>query len=370
MLNRFLKCKTLFDLYNVFCKEDVIDFEKLNSEEVERVVFVFSANKPENIEMPELPLTPAGYTLIWNVTADVVEAFIKSSIDKDTKENTEEKEMTNENATTKTNINMEGETMTDFRKDLEQVAQDVAAAKDNVKTVGDDQNVQEFVDEADNSVNVINGGFGKLIGMLDKFTGLSDLKAEILDAYHAGERGDSKHDLLKIAEKIRVKIDSKLISIDKTISKGEKLGLDTTELKKVKDVLVELKGSNIFKKIVTGLAYVAKKVYIVLHGVFEKQCERKDIFGSICRGIGEFVKALKDGLKIVWDTAKFAVSFILAGIMIVAGPIVKAIASLVKNFKGWVEKKCKKITEVINVPKEEDTEDEAEDEFEDEDINE
>lgn len=95
MLNRFEKAKTLSDLYNVFATEDgVQEYANLSNEELERVAIVFEANIPERTDMPDVPLTKAGYTYIWNVVVEEVET---ATIDNE-EENMEEKEMKNREA--------------------------------------------------------------------------------------------------------------------------------------------------------------------------------------------------------------------------------------------------------------------------------
>lgn len=74
--NRFENCKTLGDLYNIFATEDVFEYNKLTDEELDRVALVFEANKPDKVDMPDTPLTVAGYTFVWNVTVDTVDSSI------------------------------------------------------------------------------------------------------------------------------------------------------------------------------------------------------------------------------------------------------------------------------------------------------
>ena len=74
MLNRFEKVKTLSDLYNVFATEEgVQEYVNLSDEELERIAIVFEANIPEKVDMPDVPLTKAGYNYIWNVVVEEVE---------------------------------------------------------------------------------------------------------------------------------------------------------------------------------------------------------------------------------------------------------------------------------------------------------
>ena len=103
MLNRFEKTKTLSDLYNVFATEEgVQEYINLSDEELERVAIVFEANLPERVDMPDVPLSKAGYNYIWNVVVEEVETINNDNEEK----NSEENEMgnTNNNATTAQDI--------------------------------------------------------------------------------------------------------------------------------------------------------------------------------------------------------------------------------------------------------------------------
>jgi vacuolar-type H+-ATPase subunit H len=99
MLNRFENCKSLFDLYNVFATEEgVQEYINLSDEELERVAIVFEANLPDKVDMPDVPLTKAGYNYIWNVVVEEVETNNNDN------ENSEEEEM-NKNQKTQEAIN-------------------------------------------------------------------------------------------------------------------------------------------------------------------------------------------------------------------------------------------------------------------------
>ena len=92
MLNRFEKSKSLSDLYDIFATEEGIQlFSNLSDEELERVAVVFEANIPNKVDMPDVPLTEAGYAYIWNVVVEEIETNndnIKENLEDETmKEN-------------------------------------------------------------------------------------------------------------------------------------------------------------------------------------------------------------------------------------------------------------------------------------------
>ncbi len=140
MENRFRNVKTLEALYEVFATEEgVQEYANLSEEELERVAIVFEAKLPKGADMPDTPLTAAGYTYIWNVTIEEVET---API---TDENEMEKDImrTNTNNTNETinnNTNMEDGTM-------KNINEEVAATTDEEEvTMG--EKAKEFAENA------------------------------------------------------------------------------------------------------------------------------------------------------------------------------------------------------------------------------
>lgn len=117
MSNRFNNVKTLEALYNVFATEEgVQDYNNLSEEELERVAIVFEAKLPKGADMPDTPLTSAGYTYIWNVVIEEIETM-------PTVEEDEMEEITMMNETIKTNetinnTNMEDKTMKNINEEV------------------------------------------------------------------------------------------------------------------------------------------------------------------------------------------------------------------------------------------------------------
>lgn len=324
--NRFLGVKTLGDLYMVFSNEDVSDYSSLTEAELDRIANVFEANIPDKVDMPDRPLTEAGYTLIWNVTVDTVESFIA----KETKALEEETEVTY------SNVNMEEKVMGTVKENTKAAADKMmekfTQAKENIK-VQAGETVGEYFERVDDSFNVVKAAFGNVLNVVDGNLGFSAFKESILEIIEAGQNGNSKHDLFEMAKKCREKT-------DKYIAKLIRLG-NVDGAQKLKDLMENLKGESIFTKLFSTLYWMGKKVVRKLRKWF-KVDEEKSVIGAFCRSLAGFAGVLREGIKLIWNTAKFAVSFIAAGVITIADIIVKAIMTLVNKIKDWANKKTQK----------------------------
>ena len=183
MENRFIKCKSFEDLYDVFCTEDVESFYNLTKEELERVHVVFEANLPCGAVLPIYPLNEKGYTYIWNVVIEEVETAPIPD-----EEVASEEELNNIN-----NI-VEEEKMKSI---LEQTAEETAATPEAkaTKTVAEalkgmeqaaakakvelGKDKEAFTENCDKAIDGIKNAMGPVLQGLDDIVGCSALKEKI-----------------------------------------------------------------------------------------------------------------------------------------------------------------------------------------------
>ena len=208
-------------------------------------------------------------------------------------------------------------------------------AKETVK-VNAGETAEEYIERVDDSLNVVKGAFGSVLDIIDAGLGFSALKASILEVIEAGKSGTSKHDLFRMSKKCRE-------LTDKYIQKVTLLG-NPDKAKKLKDLLTGLKGESIFTKLFSTLYWIAKKVTRKLRQWFQVD-EEKSVIGAICRSLSGFAGVLRAGVVLVWNTAKFAVSFLIAGVVAIADFIISAIKGLVEKLKGWITKKSEPLDE-------------------------
>lgn len=256
-----------------------------------------------------------------------------------------------------TNTNKEEKVMRTVKENMgaavEEMVGKFAEAKENIK-VNAGETKDEYFDRVDDSLNVVKGAFGDVLGKVDSLLGFTVLKDKVLAVIEAGcNENTSKKDLFKMARKCRE-------IIEEDIEEIELIG-NPDDAETLKELLGSVKGESIFKMFFSTMVWIGKKVARKLRAWFHVDDE-KSVIGSICRSISGFVGILRAGAKIVWNTAKFAVSFLVAGVIKVADFIYRAIKTLIVKIKEFAVEKYEQLTN-------KDIEDDFEDDyFDDEEL--
>ena len=208
-------------------------------------------------------------------------------------------------------------------------------AKENIK-VNAGETKEEYFNKVDDSLNIVKGSFGDVLGKIDSLLGFTELKDDILEIIESGcNENTSKKDLFKMARKCRE-------IIEDTIEDIEMFG-DPDKAATLKELINNAKGESIFKMFFSTMIWIGKKVARKLRTWFHVDDE-KSVIGSICRSIGGFVSILRAGAKIVWNATKFAVSFVVAGVIKVADFIYRTIKTLVVKIKAFAVEKYEQLT--------------------------
>lgn len=239
---------------------------------------------------------------------------------------------------------------------VEEMMGKFAEAKENIK-VNAGETKEEYFDKVDDSLNVMKGALGNVLGTLDGVLGYTVLKNSIIDMMEAGSDGKtSGKSLFKMARRCRELIEEEIENLE--------FWGDEESLKKavqLKALTEGARGKSIFEAFVSGCIWIAKKVTRKLRAWFHVDDE-KSVMGNICRSIAGFAGILRAGIKLVWNTAKFAVSFVVAGVIKVADFIYRAIKTLVVKIKEFAVEKYEQLTN-------KDIEDDFEDDyFDDEEL--
>lgn len=239
---------------------------------------------------------------------------------------------------------------------VEEMIGKFAEAKENIK-VNAGETKEEYFDKVDDSLNVMKGALGNVLGTLDGVLGYTVLKNSIIDMMEAGSDGKtSGKSLFKMARRCRELIEEEIENLE--------FWGDEESLKKavqLKALTEGARGKSIFEAFVSGCIWIAKKVTRKLRAWFHVDDE-KSVMGNICRSIAGFAGILRAGIKLVWNTAKFAVSFVVAGVIKVADFIYRAIKTLVVKIKEFAIEKYEQLTN-------KDIEDDFEDDyFDDEEL--
>lgn len=221
---------------------------------------------------------------------------------------------------------------------VEEMMGKFAEAKENIK-VNAGETKEEYFDKVDDSLNVMKGALGNVLGTLDGVLGYTVLKNSIIDMMEAGSDGKtSGKSLFKMARRCRELIEEEIENLE--------FWGDEESLKKavqLKALTEGARGKSIFEAFVSGCIWIAKKVTRKLRAWFHVDDE-KSVMGNICRSIAGFAGILRAGIKLVWNTTKFAVSFVVAGVIKVADFIYRAIKTLVVKIKEFAVEKYEQLT--------------------------
>lgn len=319
MNNLFINAKTIGDLYEVFTSNLDLSFETATDAELERLAIVFESNV-QPVDMVDVPLDENGFNYVRDFIISKVETFINEEI--------QEEEAMNKN-TVKSNVDLA----------VEEMMGKFAQAKENIK-VNADETKEEYIEKVDASLNIMKGALATTLNVLDDVLGYSVLKSSIIDIMEAGTDGkSSKKDLFKMARKCRELIDQEIKNLE--------FWADEESLKKavqLKSLVEDERGKSVFESFATGCIYIAKKVTRKLRQWF-KVDEEKSILGAICRSIAGFANVLRAGVQIIWSAGKFAVSFVVAGVVKFVDWIVSAIKTTVAKIKEWSSKKNETLSE-------------------------
>ena len=233
---------------------------------------------------------------------------------------------------------------------VEEMMGKFAEAKENIK-VNAGETKEEYFDKVDDSLNVMKGALGNVLGTLDGVLGYTVLKNSIIDIMEAGSDGKtSGKSLFKMARRCRELIEEEIENLE--------FWGDEESLKKavqLKALTEGVRGKSIFEAFVSGCIWIAKKVTRKLRAWFHVDDE-KSVMGGICRSIAGFAGILRAGIKLVWNTTKFAVSFVVAGVIKVADFVFRTIRTIVSNIKEFAIDKYNKFTN-------KDIEDDLEDDY-------
>ena len=361
MENRFIKCKSFEDLYDVFCTEDVESFYNLTKEELERVHVVFEANLPCGAVLPIYPLNEKGYTYIWNVVIEEVETAPipdEEVVSEESLENMEEdmmKELLEKTAeeTAATPETKATATIAEAIKSMEQ------ATKQARVELGKDKEV--FTENCDKAIDSIKNAMGPVLQGLDDIVGCSALKEKICRIIYKNKDINSKNGFFQMAEECRKAVEEQ-VKLFERIDPNDKLGkiaalktyiqaVDTDgNTVYVKDdagkKIIDTKQS-IWSAFAKALVWVCKKVTRKLKRWFGVN-EESNVFGavgaSIAQAFATVGNVIKNAAKIAGNAFLYIASYAVAGVIKLADMVVTAIKFVATKIKGWYKAAKEKFT--------------------------
>lgn len=316
------KERVVVDLSNLMTKENISVFEKVPYEIASKSKEFIAALETAYADCTDIELDIDNAEKYTEVIVTLIN-LIEEDEDMPTNNSKEEKKMAGVKNSMKVAV--------------EEMMGKIVEAKDNIK-VNAGETKEEYIERVDDSLNVMKGALGGVLNTLDGALGFTVLKDNILDIIESGTVGkSSKKDLFKMAKRCRELIELEIENLE--IWGDEEQFAKATTLK----ALVEgERGKSIFEAFVTGCIWIGKKVARKLR----KWChidDEKSIIGAICSSIAGFVGVVREGVKLVWNTVKFAVSFVVAGVIKAIDSIYRAISTFVKGVKTWISKQYEKL---------------------------
>ena len=342
MANRFTNCKNFRDLYNVFC-ENPVNYDALLQDELDRIAIVFEANIPANIDMPDVPLTEAGYKYIWDVVVDTIDANDKEEcVMNNTNVNQSKLDQATEDILRKM---MEDDSMSKDIKvkvTVNNAINNIKNAKSSAKVhLGDDK--EAFVNRCDDAINDIKNNINPILTIIDDALGLSVLKERICSImYDTLDGTKSKNGFFKMAEECRKATENMIKSIA-IADPDDKLG----KVAALRYIIGEDAEGNkiigtqsIWEAFAKSIVWICKKIHRKLTKWFSVN-EEENIFGAVGASIaGVFATVgniAKNIAKVVGTLITFVGSYIVAGVIKITQIVVTAFKWVVSKIKGWIE---------------------------------
>lgn len=191
---------------------------------------------------------------------------------------------------------------------------------------------EQYVQQVDESANVVKGAMVVTLDKMSAVLGYNALKESILGIIEAGTC-NGKTDLFAMAEECRKRID---LEVETLLAWGSEE--DFRKAAQLKALSKDQRGKSIFEALVSMLIWIAKWVAKTLRKWFQVDNE-KSIIGALCRALSGFAAVVREGVKLVWHTAKFGVSFVIAGAIKLGVWIINTFKTFCEGIKGWFNKK-------------------------------
>lgn len=304
-------------------------------------------------------MTEATYSMIASEATLTLDGVEDITIEYGTENDEEEKEdiiMSNNNINNNNATVNNAEATPNFTEAIHDIAQNLAKnvgatvinSTERLKGKLYDTN-KEYVDDNEQSINIIKAGFAGVLSVLDTLTGYSGLKTDIEEILQEGLDKGGRHDLFRMANKCRQLIDEEIQWL--SASADEESIKTCMTLKALNE---ECRGKSIIEAGVAGLLWIAKRIHRKFSKIYNGLASREDIIGTITKGFGAFVGFFVSIGNVALSAAKFGFSFVIAGI-IKAGVFIKScLDSILNKIKQWKNDKLGAFM--------------AEDDFEDDDL--
>lgn len=341
MMNRFEKCNSLMELFQVIFGEEMVDFSSLTNEEKKTLLEVYKdCNGPNAHMMAEL--TISNYNAIIKNAYEIANNLKKVADDMNMKKKMEEEEMmtgtvANENSKTT------GGKLENFKRAVDDSCNKInTAAKGVIVRVGEDAN--DFKTSSDNAITGMKDSLATVLEKLDMLTGFTSLKNTLMAIIYKDVNGaKSRTGFFDCAEELRKTVQSYINDL-------LDMNPDADDLKTVialRYMLAEDENGNkiegkrsIFKAFANGVVWVCKKVARKLKSWFSTDAT-KNIFGSVGAGIASVFGV---ACGIIKGVVQLAITFVTFVGSYILSAIITAIAFVTEKISNWAGKAKEKFS--------------------------
>lgn len=247
---------------------------------------------------------------------------------------------------------MNGEA-TAFDKVKEAVKNFKVAGRNTRKTLVHEAGVdkEKYINDVDESFNVLKESFMNVITAIGNITGFSYLKQDIIAIIEASTDGqNSAKGFFEMARKCRELMDKEEKDI---LEYGNEK--DIKRILTLKSLTENKRGKSIFEAFASLCIHIGNKL-IEKFTSWRVEHQENKVFSAICNSVAKVANLIREGIKLVWRTAKFIASYAIAGAIKLADVAFRAIRTLYNKIKD-------KITPDYIDDTEDDFEEYAEDDF-------
>lgn len=185
---------------------------------------------------------------------------------------------------------------------------------------------EECVESCDKDIDVLKGSFFASVETISRLTGVHTLHIDIARVFERGcNENTGKKELYRMAKEVRAIVDEKIAALEDCWMTDN---ADVLRKAFHEDSLIET-----FVKSVTWLVGKLWKKLRKIAGYVGLHVDEKSILGTVCKGIGALAHLVNAGAKVVVSIAKYAVSIVGAGALLIADYLWMGICWLFKQFK-------------------------------------
>lgn len=215
---------------------------------------------------------------------------------------------------------------------------------------------EECVQGCDRDIDVLKGSFFATVDEVSRLVGIKTLRLNIARVFeHGCNASTGKKDLYHMAREIRAIVDEEIADLETC--------WDTESADILRKAFHEDCLAETFVKSVVWLAGKLWKKLKKLAGYVGLRVDEKSIIGTVCCGIGAMAHLVGSGVKVVVNIAKYAVSLVGAGALMIADYVLMGLTWLFSKAKAlWNKAKGM----LVPVAEEEELEEDFEEEFEEE----